>query len=101
MAIKTKINEYKGIETMDSKEEENVETDGEVDFEEELMYDLRKINNLRKKNLKQKEKLQIYEEEDRDSKEKMSESIEAIENTITKRKVQLEEAIRMEEVLRI
>jgi len=34
MTIETKINEDKGIETMDSDEEENVETDGEVNLEE-------------------------------------------------------------------
>ena len=56
---------------MDSKEEENVETDGEVDLEEELIYALSKIKKLRKMNLKQKEQLQKYEEEDHDSKSKM------------------------------
>jgi hypothetical protein len=34
MTIETKINEDKGIEMMDSDEEENVETDGEVNLEE-------------------------------------------------------------------
>jgi hypothetical protein len=55
MEIETKIDEDKGKEMMDSKEEENVETNGEVDLEEELMCALREIKNLRKKNLKQKE----------------------------------------------
>jgi hypothetical protein len=58
MAIETNIDEEKGKEMMDSEEEENVETDGEVDLEEELMCALREIKKLRKKNLKQKEKLQ-------------------------------------------
>jgi hypothetical protein len=61
---------------MDSEEEENVETNGEVDLEEELMCALSEIKKLRKMNLKQKEKLQKYEEEDRDSKSKMSQSLE-------------------------
>jgi predicted RNase H-like nuclease (RuvC/YqgF family) len=101
MEIETNIDEDKGIEMMDSEEEENVETDGEVDLEEELMCALREIKKLRKKNLKQKEQLQKYEEEDRDSKSKMSQSLEEIENTIMNLKVQLEEARRMEEVVRI
>jgi hypothetical protein len=42
---------------MVSKEEKNDEMDGEVDIEEELMCSLREIENIRKNNLKQKEKL--------------------------------------------
>jgi hypothetical protein len=42
---------------MDYEEEENVETYGEMDFEEELMCALREIKKLRKKNSKQKEEL--------------------------------------------
>jgi len=34
------------------EEEENVEIDGDVDLEEEIMCALRKIKKLRKKNLK-------------------------------------------------
>jgi hypothetical protein len=48
-------NEDKGKEKMDSEKEENVETDGEVDLEEELICALRKIKKLKKNNLKQKE----------------------------------------------
>jgi predicted RNase H-like nuclease (RuvC/YqgF family) len=99
MEIETKIDEDK--EMMDSEEEENTETDGEVDLEEELMCALREIKKLRKNNLKQKEKLQKYEEEDRDSKAKMSQSLEESENIIISLKVQLEEARRIEEVVRI
>jgi hypothetical protein len=72
---------------MDSKEEENGETDGEVDIEEEIMCALREIKKLRKNNLKQKEKLQKYEEEDSDSKDKMSQSLEESENIIIRLKV--------------
>jgi hypothetical protein len=36
MEIKTNIDEDKGIETMESEEEKNVETEGEVGLEEEL-----------------------------------------------------------------
>jgi hypothetical protein len=101
MEIKTNIDEDKGKEMMDSEEEENVEIDGEVDLEEELMCALSEIKNLRKNNLKQKEQLQKYEEEDCDSKSKMSQSLEETKNTIMNLKVQLEEARRMEEVVRI
>jgi hypothetical protein len=45
--------------------------------------------------------MQKYEEEDCDSKSKMSQILEEIERTIMNLKVQLEEAIRMEEVVRI
>jgi hypothetical protein len=41
MEIETKIDEDKGIETTDSKEEENTEIDGEVDLKDELMCALR------------------------------------------------------------
>jgi hypothetical protein len=61
---------------MDSEEGENSERDGEVGIEEEIMCALRKIKKFGKKNLKQKEKLQKYEEEDHDSKSKMSQSLE-------------------------
>jgi hypothetical protein len=71
---------------MDSEEEENVETDGEVDLEEELMCALREIKKLRKNNLKQKEQLQKYEEEDHDSKAKMSQSLEESKNIIIRTK---------------
>jgi hypothetical protein len=37
-------------------------------LEEELIWALSEINKLKKKNLKQKEKLHKYEEEDRDVK---------------------------------
>lgn len=54
MAIDTKFdafkNEDKGKEKMDSKEEENVETDRDVDLEEELICALSKIKKLKKKN---------------------------------------------------
>jgi hypothetical protein len=59
MVIKTNIYEEKGKEMMDSKEEKNVETYGEVDLEEKLMCSLRKIKNLRKNNLKQQEATKI------------------------------------------
>jgi hypothetical protein len=76
MAIKKNIDEYKGIETMDSEEEKNDEINGEVDLEEELMCAFSKIKKLRKKKFKQKEQLKKYEEEDRDLKAKMSEILE-------------------------
>ena len=57
---------------MDSKEEENVEIDAKVDIEEEVICALSEIKKFKKKNLKQKEQLQKYEEEDRDSKAKIS-----------------------------
>ena len=63
---------------MDSKEEENYETYGEVDLQEELICTLSKINKFRRKNLKQKEQLYKYEE-DHDSKVKISQSLEEIE----------------------
>jgi hypothetical protein len=47
-----------------------------VDFEEELICALREIKKPKKTNLKQKEQLQKYEEEDRDSKAKVSQSLE-------------------------
>jgi hypothetical protein len=74
MEIETKIDEQKKL--MDSKEEENVETEGEVDLEEEIMCGLSEIKKQRKNNLKQKEKLHKYEEEDHDSKSKMSQILE-------------------------
>jgi len=61
MEIKTNIVEDKRKEMMDLEEEENVETDGEVDLEEETICALRKIKKLRNMNLKQKEQLQNYE----------------------------------------
>jgi len=67
-----------------------------VDLEEQLMCSLREIKKLRKNNLKQKEQLWKFEEEDRDSKYKMSRSFEVIEKNIMNLKVQLEEEIRME-----
>jgi hypothetical protein len=48
----------------------------EVDLEEELICSLREIKKLKKNNLKQKEQLQKYEEEDCDAKEKMSQILE-------------------------
>ena len=42
-----------------------------------------------------------YEEKDCDSKAKISQSLEEIENTITNLKVQLKEAKRIEEMVRI
>jgi hypothetical protein len=100
MEIDTLENEYKGKEMMDSEEEQNVKIDVEVDLEEELICALREIKKLKKKNLKQKEQLQKYEEEDCDAKEKMSQSLEEIEKTIISLKIQLEEEKRMEEVVR-
>jgi hypothetical protein len=61
---------------MDLEEEENTETYGEVDIEEELICSLSEIKKLMKNNLKQKEQLQKYEEEDHDSKAKMSKILE-------------------------
>ena len=84
---------------MVSEEEKNVKIYGEVDLEEELMCALREIKKLRKKNLKQKEQLQNYEEKDHDSKAKMSQSLEEIEKNIMSLKVQLEEARNIEEVV--
>jgi hypothetical protein len=49
--------------------------------------------------LKQKEQLQKYEENDHDSKSKMSQNLEEIENVIMSLKVQLEEARNIEEVV--
>jgi hypothetical protein len=49
MAIKKNVDEYKGRKTMDSEEEENSKTNGEVNLEEELICDLSKIKKLRKK----------------------------------------------------
>jgi hypothetical protein len=68
MEIVTKVDEEKGKGMMISEEEENVEIVGEVDLEEEIMCSLSEIKNSRKMNLKQKEKLQKYEEGDHDSK---------------------------------
>ena len=105
MAIDTKFdaieNEDKRKEKTDSKEEENVEIDGEVDLEEELICALSEIKKVKKKNLKQKEQLQKYEEGDHDSKTKISQSLEEIENTIIGIKVQLKEEKSKEEVVRI
>jgi hypothetical protein len=63
--------------------------DVEVDLEEELICALSKIKKLKKNNLKQNKKLQKYEEEDHDAKEKMSQSLEEIEKTIINLKIQL------------
>jgi hypothetical protein len=76
MEIKKMIDQEKGKEMMDSKEEENAETYEEVDIEEEIMCSLTEIKKLRKNNLKQKEQLQKYEEEDCDSKAKISQILE-------------------------
>jgi hypothetical protein len=46
-----------------------------VDIEEELMCVLSETKKMNKNNLKQKEQLQKYEEEDCDSKSKMSQSL--------------------------
>jgi hypothetical protein len=67
-----------------------------VDLEEEFMCVLSEIKNRRKNNLKQKEKLQKYEEEDRDLKPKMSKSLEESKNIIISLKFQLEEEKRIE-----
>jgi hypothetical protein len=99
MEIKKNINEDK--EMMDSEEEEKTKTDGEVDLEEELICALSEIKKLRKKNLKQKKQLRKYEEKDTNSKTKMSQSLEELENIIISLKNQLEEARRIEEVVRI
>jgi hypothetical protein len=99
MEIKTNINEDK--EMMDSEEEEKTKTDGEVDLEEELICALSEIKKLRKNNLKQKKQLRKYEEKDTNSKTKMSQSLEELENIIISLKNQLEEARRIEEVVRI
>jgi hypothetical protein len=42
---------------MDSEEEENFETNGEVDLEEEFVHVVDEIMKLKKNNLKQKEQL--------------------------------------------
>jgi hypothetical protein len=99
MAIETNIDEDK--EMVDLEGEKNIEIDGEVDLEEELICSLSEIKKLRKKNLKQKEQLQKYEEEDHDSKSKMSQNLEELENIIRSLKVQLEDVIRREEVVGI
>ena len=109
MAIENKINEGKVEETLDSKEEENVnidgevdleeenvKTDGEMDLEEETLCSLSEIYNLRKKKFKQKEQLKKYEEEGHDSKSKMSQSLNKTKNIIMHLKAQLEEEIRIE-----
>jgi hypothetical protein len=99
MEIKTNIDQDK--EMIDLEEEENVETNREADIEEELIYALSEINNLRKMNLKQKKQLQKYEEEDHDSKAKISQIPEESEKIIISLKFQLEEARRIKEVVRI
>jgi hypothetical protein len=70
MEIDTLQHEYKGKEMMNSKEEQNDETDAEVDLKEELICALNKIKKLNKNNLKQKELQQKYKEEDCDAKKK-------------------------------
>jgi hypothetical protein len=70
-----------------------------VDLEGELMCALSGRKKIGKMNSKQKEKLQKYEEEDRDSKEKMSQILEETKKIIIILKVQLEEVIRIEEVV--
>ena len=68
---------------VDSEEEEqNFKTNGEVDMEEEIKCALSKISKIGKKNLKQKEHLQKYEEEDHDSRAKMSQSLEKTKSII-------------------
>ena len=47
-----------------------------MDLKEEIICSLSDIKRLKKKNLKQKEKLHKYEEEDHDSKAKISQSLE-------------------------
>jgi hypothetical protein len=67
MEMETNIDEYKGIEMMESEEGENVKTNGEVNIEEELICSLNEIKNIRKNNLKLKGQLEKHEEENRDS----------------------------------
>jgi hypothetical protein len=74
---------------------------GEVDLEEELIYALSEIRKLKKKKLKQKEQLHKYQEEDRDSKAKMSQILEELEKIIISLKVHIEEERRIEQVVRI
>jgi len=76
MAIETNIDEDKGKETMDSEEEKNIERVGKLYHEEELMSSSREIKKLRKNNLKQKEKLEKYEEKDCESEAKISKRLE-------------------------
>ena len=109
MEIEKKIDDGKEEETLDSKEEENVnidgevdleeenvKTDGEMDLEEEIVCSVNDIYNLRKKKFKQKEQLKKYEENGRDSKSKMSQSLNKTKNIIMHLKAQLEEEIRIE-----
>ena len=109
MTIENMIDEGKEEETLDSKEEENVNTDGvvdleeenvkmdeEMDLEEETMCSLSERYNLRKKKFKQKEQLKKYEEEGHHSKSKMSQSLNKTKNIIMHLKAQLEEEIRIE-----
>jgi len=58
MEIEENIDEDKGIEMMDSKEEDNSKTDGEVNIIGELVCVISEIKKLRKKIMKQKEKIQ-------------------------------------------
>jgi hypothetical protein len=83
------------------KKRKNVEKYGEVGLQEELICTLDKIKKLKKNNLKQKDQLQKYEEDEHDSKAKMSQSLEEIEKAIMNPNFQLEEEIMIEEVVRI
>jgi hypothetical protein len=66
--IDTFENEYKGKEMAYLEGEQNNEIYVEVDLEEEIICALRKINKLKKENLKQKKQMKKYEEEDHDEK---------------------------------
>jgi hypothetical protein len=54
MAIETNIDKDKEKKAMDSKEHENVEIDGIVDIEEEIMCDSIEIKKIRKMNSKKR-----------------------------------------------
>lgn len=64
------------------EDEENSKIDGEVDLEGELINDLKELRKLRNKNQPLKEKMQEYEEEDRNPKEKISNNIKNSENIL-------------------
>jgi hypothetical protein len=71
-------------------EEEDI--DGEVNLEAELISALEEIDRLREENIKQKKQLQKHEKKDHD--------LEETKKTIIILKTQLEEAKRIEEVVR-
>jgi len=91
MTLETHSDERENRRTY-SREEGNSEIEVEEDLEAELISALEEIDRLKEKNTKHKNELQKYEEEEHD--------LEETKKIIIILKTQLEEAKRIEEVVR-